>query len=190
MKKDYAFIGEFNNGYAFVHSYADHNNKGLIDSNGVEVIPPEYFAIVGQISDNFLIGVCKCVKKCYRAIDWDNENRGPDYVYGGYIYYLLDKEGHKFCLDIDSRCEVTYESGYSDGGSHFTFKYQKNSNSNYYDVFKSYTFYPGEDFVLIRSYDENYIQYFDGKSKKISYNELERYVQQTKELRLQRTKKR
>lgn len=186
MKEKYAFVGGFNNGYAFVRSYTEFNNKGLIDSNGVEVIPPEYFAIVGQVSDNFLIGVCQHMTKYYRTVDWDNECEGPDYVYDGYIYYLLDKAGHKFRLDIDSRCDVTYESGYSDGGSHFTFKYQRNSNSNYYDVFESYTFFPGEEFVLISSCDKKYIQYFNGKRKEISYDELEGYTKQSKQLVLKK----
>ena len=142
MPRNYAFVGEFNNGYAFIGSRADFNSIGLIDNNGVEVLPTEYHDIVGCISDNFMIGVCMCMKKCYRSVDWDNEYTGYDYVHDGYLYYLLDKEGQKFRLDIDSRCMVNYEGEYNDG-SLFKFTYKKDSYSDYYDVFKSYTFYPG-----------------------------------------------
>lgn len=188
MKKKYCSVGKFNNGYAFVRTNADTNNIGLINRDGIEVIPTEYFDIVGSVDDDFLIGVYKVMEKCDPVIDWDNDVCTSYSVYKGNIYYLLDKEGHKFRLNIDTKCKVTYESNYSDGGSHFVFTNKSNRDSKHYDAYEKYAFYPGKNFVLICTSDESYIQYFSGEIQKVSCDKLADYIEETKQLKLQRKK--
>jgi len=181
MKNKYKNIGKFVGNYAFVTAF-NTSHKGVIDIEGNEIIPVIYDGFIGSLCDQFMVGYKHERKSVHTPVDWDIDTYRSDDIYKT-RFYLIDKEGHRFCLDFNSNSEVTYEGISYDGAIRFVCKYEYKGYLDTYYRTKStyYRFYPGDDFVIIEENSDNiYIQYFDGTEKKISYKQFEAMLKNVK----------
>lgn len=175
MMKSYYYTSKFIDGYAFVRD-PNSGEQGLINSDGIEIIPVEYTYFIGSIYDQFMIGYKLEKELVPTPVDYDIDNFSYNYIYKE-SFYLIDKDGHKFYLNFHPESKVTYcgKNNY-DGSIKFyeEYEYKEHPYACYRKNFYYYNIYPGDNFVIIEKVGEKtYIQYFDGTKEKIDNKQLE-----------------